>query len=125
MPGIAPRPTFEQYVMEYVLHSGNQRVKDVLHYLSYPPDFFNLYKILEVIGKDLGKGKGKGKGSKNKGFTLIVKRGWATKPHLDAFKKTADFHRHWDRPAPQMKLQEAVLMCRRIIKEWVAELAGL
>jgi hypothetical protein len=34
MPGAAPRPTTEQYIMEYVIRSGNQRVKDVLHYLS-------------------------------------------------------------------------------------------
>jgi hypothetical protein len=55
MPGAAPRSTTEQYIMEYVIRSGNQRVKDVLHYLSNPPDFFNLYKILEVISWDLGK----------------------------------------------------------------------
>ena len=119
-PGLAPRPTIEQYVMEYVLRSDDQLVKDVLHYLSYPPDFFNLYKILEVISKDLGKG--------SKGFSLIKKRGWATKKDLDAFKVTADtVHRHWkeNRPAPQMNLQEAVLRCRRIIKGWVAERVGL
>jgi hypothetical protein len=121
MPGAAPRPTIEQYIMEYVIRSGNQRVKDVLHYLSNPPDFFNLYKILEVITKDLGKG------SKNKGFSLIQKRGWATETDLDAFKYTAQHvHRHWyeNRPAPKMNLQEAVLMFRRIIKGWIAELAG-
>jgi hypothetical protein len=84
MPGAAPRPTTEQYIMEYVIRSGNQRVKDVLHYLSNPPDFFNLYKILEVITKDLGKR------SKNKGFRLIEKRGWATKKDLDAFNNTAN-----------------------------------
>jgi hypothetical protein len=122
MPGAAPRPTTEQYIMEYVIRSGNRRVKDVLHYLSNPPDFFNLYKILEVITKDLGKG------SKNKGFSLIKKRGWAIKKDLDAFNNTANnVHRHWkeNRPAPKMNLQEAVLMSRRIIEGWIAELAGL
>jgi hypothetical protein len=118
-PGIVPHPTFEQYVMEYVLHSGNPRVKDVLNYLSYPPDFFHLYKILEVISKDMGNG------DKKRGFDLIENRGWATNTELGAFKNAAEYHRHWDHPAPQMKLQEAVLMCRRIIKEWVAALAGL
>ena len=118
-PGVAPRPTTEQYIMEYVIRSGNRRVKDVLHYLSNPPDIFNLYKILEVISKDLGKG------SKKKGFSLIEERGWATEKDLKAFKNTAEFHRHWDQPAPQMNLQEAVIMSIRIIKGWVAELAGL
>jgi hypothetical protein len=108
--------------MEYVIRSGNQRVKDVLHYLSNPTDFFNLYKILEVITKDLGKS------SKNKGYRLIEKRGWAPKKDLDAFDYTANnVHRHWNenRPAPRMNLQEAVIMSRQIVMGWVAELAGL
>ena len=118
-PGVTPRPTTEQYIMEHVIRSDDRLVKDVLHYLSNPPDFLNLYKVLEVISKDLGKG------SKKKGFSLIEERGWATKKDMDAFKNTAEFHRHWDHPAPQMNLQEAVVMCRRIMKGWVAELAGL
>ena len=121
-PGFAPRRTFEQYIMEHVIRSNDRLVKDVLHYLSNPPDFFNLYKILEVIRFDLGKG------SKSKGNRLLWKRGWATKEELKDFWITADnVHRHWKKnPAPsQMILQEAVLMCRRIIKGWVAERAGL
>jgi hypothetical protein len=124
-PASTPHPTTEQYIMEYVIRSGNQRVKDVLHYLSNPPDFFNLYKILEVITKDLGKGS---KGSKHKAYSLIEKRGWATKTDLDAFDYTANnVHRHWkeNRTAPRMNLQEAVIMSRRIIRGWVADLAGL
>jgi hypothetical protein len=117
-PGLAPRRTFEQYIMEHVLRSDDRLVKDVLHYLSNPWDFFNLYKILEVISLDLGNG------TKPRGFSLIEERGWATKQDLDAFKNTAEFHRHWDQPAPQMHLQEAVLMSRQIIKGWVAERAG-
>jgi len=71
-PGIEPRPTFEQYIMEHVIRSDDRLVRDVLHYLANPPDFFNLYKILEVISLDLGNG------SKPEGFSLIEKRGWAT-----------------------------------------------
>jgi hypothetical protein len=118
-PGFPPRRTFEQYTMEHVIRSDDRLVKDVLHYLSNPPDFFNLYKILEVISLDLGNG------SKPRGFSLIQDRGWATEKDLDAFKNTAEFHRHWDQPAPQMSLQEAVIMSRQIIKGWVAERAGL
>jgi len=120
-PGIPPRPTIEQYIMEHVIRSDDQLVRDVLHYLSNPPDFFNLYKILEVISLDLGNG------SKPKGFNHIEKRGWATKTELDTFKNTADnVHRHWkkNRPAPQMHLQEAVLMSRKIIMGWVVERAA-
>ena len=121
-PGVTPRPTTEQYIMEHVIRSDDRLVKDVLHYLSNPPDFFNLYKILEVISLDLGKD------SKSKGNRLLRKRGWATKEELKDFWITADnVHRHWkENPPPsQMNLQEAVLMCRRIIKGWVAERAGL
>ena len=118
-PGVAPRPTTEQCIMEHVIRSDDRLVKDVLHYLSNPPDFFNLYKILEVISLDLGNG------SKPRGFSVIQERGWATEKDLDAFKNTAEFHRHWDQPAPQMNLQEAVIMSRQIIKGWVAERAGL
>jgi hypothetical protein len=107
-PGIQPRPTIEQYMMEHVIRSDDWVVRDVLHYLSNPPDFFNLYKILELISLDLGKG------SKRKGFSLIENRGWATKT---AWNK--------NRPAPQMDLQEAFIMSTPIIKEWVAERAGL
>lgn len=78
--------------------------------------------MLEVISLDLGNGL------KPKGFNLIQERGWAAKKDLDSFKITADnVHRHWKKnpPPSQMNLQEAVLMCRRIIKGWVAERAGL
>lgn len=118
-PGFPPRRTSEQYIMEHVIRSDDRLVKDVLHYLSNPLDFFNLYKILEVISLDLGNG------SKPRGFSLIQDRGWATEKDLDAFENTAEFHRHWDQPAPQMNLQEAVIMSRQIIKGWVAERAGL
>jgi hypothetical protein len=120
--GVAPRPTTEQYIMEHVIRSDDRLVKDVLHYLSNPPDFFNLYKILEVISWDLGKG------SKSKGYRLLPERGWVGKQKLKDFRITAQHvHRHWagNPPAPKMNLQEAVLMSRQIIKGWVAERAGL
>jgi hypothetical protein len=119
-PGFPPRRTFEQYTMEYVIWSDDRLVKDVLHYLSNPPDFFNLYKILEVISWDLGKG------SKSKGYRLLRERGWVAKQELKDFRITAQqVHRHWakNRPAPKMNLQEAVIMFRQIIKGWVAERA--
>jgi hypothetical protein len=47
--GVEPRPTIEQFMVEYAIRSGDQRVKEVLRYMSSPPDFFGLLKILEVI----------------------------------------------------------------------------
>jgi hypothetical protein len=56
-PGAKPRPTTEQLMVEYVVRSGDPLVKDVLRYMSsHTPDFFDLFKVLEVIGWDLGKG---------------------------------------------------------------------
>jgi hypothetical protein len=121
-PGAKPRPTTEQFMVEYVIRSGDPLVKDVLRYMSRSPDFFDLFKVLEVIGWDLGEG------SKSKGYRRIRERGWVTKKRLKEFKLTADkTYRHWDKdhPAPQMDLQEARIMFSRIIEEWIAERAGL
>jgi hypothetical protein len=48
-PGSKPRPTTEQFIVEYIVRSGDRLVKDVLGYMSNSPDFFGLFKILEVI----------------------------------------------------------------------------
>jgi hypothetical protein len=121
-PGAKPRPTTEQFMVEYVVRSGDRLVKDVLAYMSNSPDFFGLFKILEVIRWDLGKG------DIEKGYPLVWERGWVTEEKLRDFSFTANkAHRHWDekRPAPKMDLQEARIMFSRIIEEWIAERAGL
>jgi hypothetical protein len=121
-PGAKPRPTTEQFMVEYVIRSGDPLVKDVSRYMSRSPDFFDLFKVLEVIGWDLGKG------SKSKGYRRIRERGWVIKKRLKDFKLTAeDTYRHWnkDHPSPHMDLQEARIMFSRIIEEWIAERAGL
>jgi hypothetical protein len=122
MPETRPQPTTEQYMVEYIIRSGDPLVKDALHYLSSSPDFFGLFKVLEVIGWDLGKG------SKSKGYRLIRERKWVDKEKLKNFRLTADkTYRHWDKnhPTPKMDLQDARIMLRRIIEEWIAERAGL
>jgi hypothetical protein len=121
-PGAKPQPTTEQFMVEYVIRSGDPLVKDVLRYMSRSPDFFDLFKVLEVIACDLGEG------SKSKGYRRIRERGWVTKKRLKEFQLTAvKTYRHWDKdhPAPQMDLQEARIMFSRIIEEWIAERAGL
>ena len=121
-PGAKPQPTTEQFMVEYISRSGDPLVKDVLRYMSRSPDFFDLFKVLEVIACDLGEG------SKSKGYRRIRERGWVTKKRLKEFQLTAvKTYRHWDKdhPAPQMDLQEARIMFSRIIEEWIAERAGL
>jgi hypothetical protein len=122
MAGVKPRPTTEQFLVEYIVRSDDRLVKDVLGYMSSSPDFFGLFKILEVIGWDLGNG------SKSKGYRRIQERGWVTKKKMKDFLLTADkTYRHWDKnhPAAQMDLEEARIMFSRIIEEWIAERAGL
>src|ERR1700730_9632479 len=67
---VKARPTNEQFMVENAVRSGDQLVKDALRYMSNSPDFFGLFKILEVICWDLGKG------DKEKGYRLIWQRGW-------------------------------------------------
>ncbi len=113
-PGSKPRPTTEQFMVEYIVRSGDPLVKDALSYMSNSPDFFGLFKILEVIRWDLGKG------DMEKGYRLIWERGWATEERLKDFSFTANkAYRHWDeqRPAPKMDLQEARIMFSRIMEE--------
>ena len=120
--GVKPRPTHEQFMVEYTVRSGDQVVKDALRYMSNSPDFFGLFKILEVICWDLGKG------DKEKRYRLIWQRGWVTEDKLKDFSFTANkSHRHWDkkRPKPKMDLQDARIMFSRIIEEWIAERPGL
>jgi len=38
-PGRKPHPTIEQLMLEYVVRSGDQLVKDALRYLANAPDF--------------------------------------------------------------------------------------
>ena len=77
--GVKPRPTHEQFMVEYTVRSGDQVVKDALRYMSNSPDFFGLFKILEVICWDLGKG------DKEKRYRLIWQRGWVTEDKLKDF----------------------------------------
>jgi hypothetical protein len=119
--GAKPHPTSEQHMLEYVIRTGDPLVKDALRYMSSSPDFFGLFKVLEVIGWDLGRG------SKSKGYRLIQERGWANKKELKDFRLTADkTYRHWDKnhPAPKMDLRKARIIFTRIIEEWIAYRGG-
>jgi hypothetical protein len=55
-PGVAPRPTTEQCIMEHVIRSDDRLVKDVLHYLSNPTGFFQ--SVQNSRSDQLGSGEG-------------------------------------------------------------------
>jgi len=120
-PGVKPRPTAEQFVVEYAVASADPLVKDILRYMSGSPDFFCLFKILEIIRWDLGNR------DMQKGYRLVSERGWVTEDKLKDFSFTANkAYRHWDekRPAPKMDIKEARAIFSRIVKGWIAEKAG-
>jgi hypothetical protein len=119
--GVQPRATAEQYMVEYAIRSGNPLVKEALRYMSDSLNFFNLYKILEIIRWGIGNG------DKKKGYRLICERGWVTDEKLWDFSDTAnEAYRHWnENPAPKMDIKEARAMVSRIVKGWIAEKAGL
>ena len=100
-PGVKPRETAEQFIVEYVIRSGNPLAKELLHYMSDLLNFFNLYKILEIIRWDIGNG------DKTKGYRLICERGWVTEKKLREFSDTANKggHRHWNQiPTPKIDI---------------------
>jgi len=121
-PGVKPRETAEQFIVEYLMRSENPLVKQVMTYMPDSLNFFNLYKILEIIRWDIGSG------DKKKGYPLLWKRGWVTEEKLRDFSSTANEggYRHWnENPAPKMDVREARAIVSRIVKGWIAEKAGL
>jgi hypothetical protein len=116
--GAAPRETFEQSVVLFARRSDNPLVADVLRFLSLSPDWFGLYKALEVVRYDLNK-----VGGKRAGDEFIVANRWATEDELEKFKTTADHHRHWKRREPLilMNLDDARRLVGHIITNWVVD----
>ena len=87
------RQSFEEIVVLFARQSNNPYVADVLRFLSLPPDWFALYKALEVVRFDLNEVEGRRAGGE-----VIVNKGWATTDQLEAFGITAEYHhRHWCR----------------------------
>jgi len=89
-------------MVEYVIRSGDPLVKDALSYISSSPDFFGLFKVLEVIGWDVGKG------SQSKGYRLIRKLGWASKKELKDFRLGA-------RPEEKRRLETRVRLIHELL----------
>ena len=98
---------------------GNSPVADVLRFLALSPDWFGLYKALEVVKYDLNTLWGK-----RDGANIIVENGWATNDEIDAFHINALHHRHWKREAPPkpMDLIDARQLVGRIVEKWVKEI---
>jgi hypothetical protein len=114
--GATPRATFEQSVVLFARRSGNTLVTDVLRFLALSPDWFGLYKALEIVRFDLNNAEGKKSGNK-----FIVANGWATNDEMNAFHTTAEWHRHWKRKAPPtpMDIIDARQLVGRIITQWI------
>jgi hypothetical protein len=90
--GATPRRTFEQSAVLFARQSANPLVTEVLRFLALSPDWFGLYKALEVVRYDLNIATGK-----KDGYAIIVANGWASEDELDTFKTNVEHHRHWKR----------------------------
>ena len=116
--------SFEESVVLFARQSNNPHVADVLRFLSLPPDWFVLYKALEIVRFDLNEVEGRRAGGE-----AIVNKGWATTDQLKAFGITAEYHhRHWKPPAKRMPVQMNLIDARklvgRIIANWIAEVSN-
>ena len=98
---------------------SNENVAKVLRLLgNFDYDWVNLYRILEVVMKDVG------------GTSNIIKRGWATDKSITRFKRTAqspevigDLARHGiqkdEPPEDSMTVSEAKSFIETILHKWL------
>lgn len=101
-------------ISEFIATSQHEEnVATVLKLLGdHPKDWVNLYRILEVVGDDVG------------GTRKIAKKGWATKKAIKRFKHTANFvARHGTKkikqPKNPMMPSEAESLIKTIINSWI------
>lgn len=102
--------------------AANPAVAAVLRLLGRGPlDWVNLYRILDHIARSAG------------GIDGIASAGWASKPDLKLFKRTANSHgavgddaRHGDlgqrAPKVPMSLPNAQALVRALVSKWLAAL---
>jgi len=107
-------------ILEFAVHSDDVfRVLNFLHYkkLNKKLNWTNLYKIFEIIEKDVG------------GTKKLVELGWTTKKKLERFKHTAnsptatgDEARHAIEntpPSKPMQLNEAINYIKQLVMNWI------
>lgn len=95
-------------------------VETALRFFSYQPDWFNLWKVWEIIRDDVGRG-------------AIVGQGWATPDEVDDFRESANTFqvsgeaaRHaliHQSPSPSrtpMHLSKAEDFIRELLDKWLA-----
>jgi hypothetical protein len=119
--GAKPRVTFELATVLFAYQSGNPLVRAVLRYFARNPDWFDLYSIMQLVRLDLNR-----TGGKKAGDEWITARNWAEKGDLDAFNRTAQYHRH---PLVQlsekpMDLIDARILVGRIVEQWIIEVSN-
>ena len=110
------QPTLFDRWME-VANQDND-VNDALHYFAYDErNWYDLYKVFELVSKDVGSG------SKNKGESKMVSNTWSTRKEIKRFRQSANYHRHAREKLPPnpMTIKEAETLIRDIVTKWVAE----
>lgn len=106
--GLRPHSEAERAIE---LAESDNNVADALEHFARSSDWYDIYKILEVILADVG------------GKKVLIAKGWLTKTSIESLGQTANFYRHARAPRPECPLthQEAVAITRALMKAWVNE----
>jgi hypothetical protein len=121
--------------VESLLASAKQQdvVRLALHFFGYRLNWFNLWKVWELIRDDLGGSQGSQSGIATRGRQEIEKRGWATSDEIQDFRHTANTYdvsgedaRHVvlgekaDPRRNRLSLGEGEAFIRSLLEKWLA-----
>ena len=96
----------------YALSDANPLVSEALTYSGRADNWFDLFKLLEVIQTAVGSREN------------IWKLGWATRGEITRFAMTANHVRHAKKPRPAhaLHLDQAQDLMRRVLTRWLDSL---
>lgn len=116
----SPPPSGSTVASRIEIARRDPSVRDALYFFAAEPNWFNLYKVWEIIGRDIG------------GRSKMAARGWGTKDQHDSFCFSANEYRasgiharHSDRTPskgqdpPPIKLEEAQAFIRTLLDNWI------
>lgn len=94
------------------LAGRDEKADDALHHFAYDiPNWFDLYKVYEIIKKDVG------------GETKIVENGWASRSKIRLFSRSAQSERHasgkFTPPKKAMSILEAESLIGTLLEHWL------
>lgn len=94
----------------------NEKVRDILIFLSQGDDWYNYYKIYETIRKDIVKKELNNNNNCKKAHQTIAEKGWTKKVELDRFYCTAHNFEYAGYAARHARGKQPRKDCKRVIK---------